>query len=328
MTTIFSVMSPGSYMAPVYRPSSDKVYCFGYCQQSFVNYSIIVTISNSSYHYNNYFVTVEAAESTKETKQSYTATIGLVIHSAGKSLVTSQLSQQLLQIADGIALGAAASADNTELELVIFIAIMLHKVVASMLTDHNHLHYILQAPAGFGLASFLIHEVSFNTKSETKSIYSFQGCDRKAIRYHLLAFSLAAPIAAFVSHYCFINVSVSLHHCSYYLVCYRQVVYASNLPITGLAMLFSAGTFLYVATVHVLTEISHNRKTTNHSSQSSPTHQNSNTQSSKLTIPELIAIVCGILMPILFNVFHHTHYLTKDTIFIKKTIYTYMNIQK
>ena len=37
------------------------------------------------------------------------------------------------QTADGIALGAAASADNTELELVIFIAIMLHKVVNTVL---------------------------------------------------------------------------------------------------------------------------------------------------------------------------------------------------
>ena len=31
-------------------------------------------------------------------------------------------------IADGIALGAAASTANTELEVVIFVAIMLHKV--------------------------------------------------------------------------------------------------------------------------------------------------------------------------------------------------------
>lgn len=38
------------------------------------------------------------------------------------------------QIADGIALGAAASAANTELELVIFIAIMLHKVISPVLT--------------------------------------------------------------------------------------------------------------------------------------------------------------------------------------------------
>ena len=87
---------------------------------------------------------------------------------------------------------------------------------------------------------------------------------------------------------------VMLHH--------QQIIYASNLPITGLALLFSAGTFLYVATVHVLTEISHHRKAANHCT--SPSHQNSSSRSSKLTLPELTAIVCGILLPIVFNVFH------------------------
>ena len=43
--------------------------------------------------------------------------------------------------ADGIALGAAASTDNTELELVIFVAIMLHKVVP--LGNHSYNDYIM-----------------------------------------------------------------------------------------------------------------------------------------------------------------------------------------
>ena len=47
-----------------------------------------------------------------------------------------------LHVADGIALGAAASASKTDVEFVIFLAIMLHK-----------------APAAFGLTSFLLHEV-------------------------------------------------------------------------------------------------------------------------------------------------------------------------
>ena len=95
----------------------------------------------------------------------------------------------------------------------------------------------------------------------------------------------------------FLLYDIILHH--------QQIIYASDLPITGLALLFSAGTFLYVATVHVLTEISHQRKTTNHCNPpSSPAHQNSDAQSSKLTTTELTAIVCGILLPILFSVFH------------------------
>ena len=51
---------------------------------------------------------------------------GLVVHAA----------------ADGIALGAASLTDKTEIEFIIFLAIMLHK-----------------APAAFGLTSFLLHEV-------------------------------------------------------------------------------------------------------------------------------------------------------------------------
>lgn len=41
-----------------------------------------------------------------------TATLGLVVHAA----------------VDGVALGAAATTQHTEVEIIIFIAIMLHKV--------------------------------------------------------------------------------------------------------------------------------------------------------------------------------------------------------
>eukprot|EP00124_Ichthyophonus_hoferi_P003154 Ihof_evm6s258 gene=Ihof_evmTU6s258 len=78
------------------------------------------------------------------------ATLGLVIHSA----------------ADGIALGAASSSTKSELEFLVFVAIMIHK-----------------APAAFGLASFLLAE----------------GLDKKRVRQHLLAFSLAAPVLAIVT---------------------------------------------------------------------------------------------------------------------------------
>lgn len=53
-----------------------------------------------------------------------TATIGLVVHAA----------------ADGIALGAAATTSQTDVEIIVFLAIMLHK-----------------APAAFGLVTYLMH---------------------------------------------------------------------------------------------------------------------------------------------------------------------------
>lgn len=58
-------------------------------------------------------------------ERNVTATIGLVVHAA----------------ADGVALGAAATTSHADVEIIVFLAIMLHK-----------------APAAFGLVTFLLHE--------------------------------------------------------------------------------------------------------------------------------------------------------------------------
>jgi solute carrier family 39 (zinc transporter), member 9 len=77
-------------------------------------------------------------------------TLGLVIHAA----------------ADGIAMGASATAKDTKMSFVIFFAIMIHK-----------------APAAFGLTSVLLR----------------QGLSKRAARGHLVVFSLAAPAGALVT---------------------------------------------------------------------------------------------------------------------------------
>ena len=46
----------------------------------------------------------------------------------------------VVSTADGIALGAAATTSHADVELIVFLAIMLHK-----------------APAAFGLVTFLLH---------------------------------------------------------------------------------------------------------------------------------------------------------------------------
>lgn len=51
-------------------------------------------------------------EGGKPTEKSLTATLGLVVHSA----------------ADGVALGAAATTSQADVEMIVFLAIMLHKV--------------------------------------------------------------------------------------------------------------------------------------------------------------------------------------------------------
>ena len=81
---------------------------------------------------------------------NWTTTLGLVVHAA----------------ADGIALGAAAATNQLDVEIIVFLAIMLHK-----------------APAAFGLVTFLLHE----------------GLDRNRTRKHLLIFSVSAPSLALLT---------------------------------------------------------------------------------------------------------------------------------
>ncbi|XP_029962239.1 zinc transporter ZIP9 [Salarias fasciatus] len=125
----------------------------------------------------------------------FTATLGLVIHAA----------------ADGFALGAAVATGQVTVQVIVFLAVILHK-----------------APAAFGLVSFLMHA----------------GLEKKYVQGHLLAFSAAAPVVAIAT---------------YFILRASGGSSQSQLTATGVGMLFSAGTFLYVATVHVLPEISHGR---------------------------------------------------------------------
>lgn len=64
-------------------------------------------------------------ENLTPSERNITATIGLVVHAA----------------ADGVALGAAATTSHADVEIIVFLAIMLHK-----------------APAAFGLVTYLLHE--------------------------------------------------------------------------------------------------------------------------------------------------------------------------
>ena len=155
-------------------------------------------------------------------KITFTTTFGLVIHAA----------------VDGLALGAAATSTQTEIKMIVFIAIMLHK-----------------APASFGLVSFLLHE----------------GLDRVRARRHLLVFALAAPIAAVVTY-------------SLLTIPDKRTVVSSKS--TGLCMLFSAGTFLYVSTIHVLPEIQ------------------DRCENKQFRLPELLCLTFGAILPLFLSIGH------------------------
>jgi len=163
---------------------------------------------------------------------SWTATLGLVVHAA----------------ADGVALGAAATTNQTDVEMIVFLAIMLHK-----------------APASFGLVTYLLHE----------------GLERGRVRKHLLVFSLAAPSAAITT---------------FLLLMGRGKENLDTFSATGIAMLFSAGTFLYVATVHVLPEVTNLGHGHSHGGGS---------EKGGFSKSELFMLILGAIMPLFLTMGHH-----------------------
>jgi len=163
---------------------------------------------------------------------SWTATLGLVVHAA----------------ADGVALGAAATTGQTDVEIIVFLAIMLHK-----------------APASFGLVTYLMHE----------------GLERSRIRKHLLVFSLAAPALAIIT---------------FLLLTVHGKENLDTFSATGVAMLFSAGTFLYVATVHVLPEVTNIGQGHSHGG---------GDQKGGFSKSELLMLILGAIMPLFLTMGHH-----------------------
>ncbi|XP_054303943.1 zinc transporter ZIP9 isoform X3 [Pongo pygmaeus] len=185
---------------------------------------LVDQIGNSHVH------STDDPEAARSSNSKITTTLGLVVHAA----------------ADGVALGAAASTSQTSVQLIVFVAIMLHK-----------------APAAFGLVSFLMHA----------------GLERNRIRKHLLVFALAAPVMSMVTY---LGLSKSSKEA------------LSEVNATGVAMLFSAGTFLYVATVHVLPEVGG----IGHS------HKLDATGGRGLSRLEVAALVLGCLIPLILSVGH------------------------
>lgn len=123
-----------------------------------------------------------------------------------------------------------------------------------------------KAPAAFGLVSFLMHA----------------GLEKKQIQKHLLAFSVAAPLLAITTYLILTMSGGSSQH---------------KLSATGHGMLFSAGTFLYVATVHVLPEISgrgHNQH-----------HGASEYRQQGLGLLESLTLVVGAFLPVLLSLGLH-----------------------
>lgn len=183
--------------------------------------------------------------------KSIAATIGLVVHAA----------------ADGIALGAASASKRASLELLVFVAIMLHK-----------------APSAFGLSSFLLDS----------------GLGRKVVRQHLLAFSFSAPIGALVTYAALASAG-------------GETASFDMNKWTGILLLFSAGTFLFVSTVHILPEVCSRPHSGGHGDimngnalDRGPAAKGVKEQqtSRKMTFAQVFVVMCGLVVPYFLSGFH------------------------
>lgn len=141
-----------------------------------------------------------------------------------------------------------------------------------------------KGPAAFGLVSFLLHE----------------GVELKTIRKHLFIFSAAAPLLAFTSYFT-LQIAAQMN---------------GNLTHTGggNALLFSGGTFLYVAAVHVLPEIA---SQSHHQYRAVPANVDSGSiesgaelspsvKSKSMPLVNLFLLVVGCFLPMILTI-GHTH---------------------
>ncbi|KAL7726664.1 hypothetical protein ACLKA6_017706 [Drosophila palustris] len=173
-------------------------------------------------------LTVIIPEAGSETEpQDYSRTIGL-------SLV---LGFVFMMLVDQVSQRKTNNGSENDKNITATLGLVVHAAAdgvalgAAATTSHQDVEIIVflaimlhKAPAAFGLVSFLLHAK----------------VERQQIRRHLGIFSLSAPLLTLLT---------------YFGIGQEQKETLNSVNATGIAMLFSAGTFLYVATVHVLPEL-------------------------------------------------------------------------
>jgi zinc transporter 9 len=115
------------------------------------------------------------------------------------------------------------------------------------------------------------------------------GISHDGVRRRLVLFSLAAPVGALAT---FSLLSANLF-------VYKQEMLA-------LCLLFSGGTFLYVATAHVLPEIQAGALSGGGGDDEHEGHSHGH-HGTRLTWTEVWVLVAGVLFPLMLNVGEHGH---------------------
>ncbi|KNE55193.1 hypothetical protein AMAG_01110 [Allomyces macrogynus ATCC 38327] len=173
---------------------------------------------------------------------SIAATDMLATSAQTHSKMAATIGMIIHSISDGVAMGAASATDQSTLEMVVFFAILLHK-----------------GPSAFGLSTFLLRNGHL---------------PRHRVRYHLLAFAAAAPLAAMTTFLALSQGSPAN----------PDMAAAHVAQWTGILLLFSAGSFIYVATVHVLPEVMAHR--------------------ARLSAGQVAAMLVGMVIPLTIQIGH------------------------
>ncbi|KXS09735.1 Zinc/iron permease [Gonapodya prolifera JEL478] len=183
-------------------------------------------------------------------------------HSHRSNAFAATLGMVVHAAADGVALGAS-SAVSTSLEFVVFLAIIVHK-----------------APSAFGLATHLLNE----------------GFGRRAVRQHLLAFSLSAPFAAILTYLFLLGGDAGFGFTEPFGPMEVQ-------KWTGVLLLFSGGTFLFVSLVHILPEV-YTPETAHGNASPLMADEKHSHGTGKLTSLQIILLLIGIGIPWALHISH------------------------
>eukprot|EP00347_Sterkiella_histriomuscorum_P009627 403340483 len=186
---------------------------------------------------------IQQGEQIKKTMTVTVTTLGLVLHN----------------IADGLALGTSLflstkSESASNLGLLIFFAILLHKI-----------------PASIGFGAFLYHE----------------GLRNWDVAKYLLAFTISCPVTSILAYFGLLSWD-------------REMDQQLLMFWVGILLLVSAGSFLYVATIHILPEVFSNTDTHKHNNHHHLPEDQFNDEQQHYSKPiELLTIIIGLVTPYL-----------------------------
>jgi len=181
-------------------------------------------------------------------------------HGDHDNIVVSLMGFIIHSMADGCALGASlflsTQLEGSSLGIVIFFAVLMHKI-----------------PTAIGFGTFLVHE----------------GLSALSTFSYLTAFTIVSPLTATLSYIIF-----SLASLSSLSTFSTEVMFW-----VGILLLVSAGSFLYVATIHILPEVFCNtdihRPHTHHHLPEDHVHDDDH-----FAKPfEIVAILAGFALPVL-----------------------------